>query len=64
MGFRRYLPLRVKHIMLLEDLGNNRNGGIDGIRDDQDESFWCKLGDASRKVSDDARVDLSTVSKD
>lgn len=44
--------------MLLQDLDNDRDGRVDGVGDDADNGFWCRLGDASSKIAYDAGVDL------
>ncbi len=50
--------LRVVHALLLEHLGNNGDGRVDRVRDDEDESFGRVLGDSNGNVADDTGVDL------
>ena len=57
-----YEPLRVKRAVLLEDLSHNRNGRVDWVRDDQDESIGRGGGNASGKIANDASVDLNNTS--
>lgn len=50
--------LRVKDTMLLEDLSDDGDGGVDGVGDDEDEGFGCCGGDTCGEIADDACVDL------
>lgn len=45
--------------MLLKNLYDNGDGGVDGVRDNQDESLGRSGRDASRKVTDNACVNLA-----
>lgn len=51
-------PLRVKDTMLLEDFGDNGDGGVDRIRNHKDESLGAGQGDTSCEVADNASVYL------
>lgn len=53
--------LRVKDASALENLSSNRDGRVDRVRDDQDESLGAVLGNALDKITDDASVDLEQV---
>lgn len=44
--------------MLLEDLGDNRDGRVDGVRNHEDERFGCALRDSSSEVANDTGIDL------
>lgn len=46
--------------MLLEYLGDDGDGRVDWVRDDEDERLRCILGNACCEVADDASVDLTT----
>lgn len=52
-------PLRIENTLLLENLGDNGDGGIYWVGDDKDESLGCALGDADGKVTYDTCVDLA-----
>jgi hypothetical protein len=54
------VPLGVKDTVLLENFGDNWNGGVDRVRNHQDESLGAGLGDASSKIADDTSVDLTS----
>ena len=58
----RRAPLRVEDAVLLEDLRNDGNGGVDGVRDDQDERLRCCGRDTGSKITNDTGVDLVIVS--
>ena len=45
--------------MLLEDLGDDRDGGVDRVGDDEHKSFRSRGGDSFGKFSHDTSVDLS-----
>ena len=59
----RRAPLRVEDAVLLEDLRNDGNGGVDGVRDDQDERLRCCGRDTGSKITNDTGVDLVIVSQ-
>ncbi len=44
--------------MFFENLGDDRNGRVDGVGDDKHKRLGAVLSDSSRKISDDASVDL------
>ena len=50
--------LWVEHTLLLEDLGDDRDGRVDGVGDDKDERLGRVLCDASREIADDTCVNL------
>lgn len=49
-------PLLVKDALLLQDLGEDGDGGVDGVRDDTDESLGAVLGTGLGEVTDDRCV--------
>lgn len=51
-------PLGVVSTRLLEDLGKDGDGRVDGVRDDEDEGLGGGVGDGLGKGSADAGVDL------
>lgn len=53
--------LRVKDASALENLSSNRDGRVDRVRDDQDESLGAVLGNTLDEITDDASVDLEQV---
>ena len=53
--------LRVEHTLLLEDLRNDGNRRVDGVRDDKDECLGGRGRDAGSEVADNACVDLRWV---
>jgi hypothetical protein len=53
--------LGVENTGVLEDLGGNGDGGVDGVGDDQDESLGAILGDTLNEIADDAGVDLEEI---
>ena len=55
---KRIAPLRVEDTMLLEDLCDDRDGRVHGVRDDEDKCLRRSLRDPSGKVAHDACVDL------
>lgn len=54
-----YSLLGVEDTMLLEDLDNDGDGGVDGVRDDKHGCVGGSGRDACREIAHDARVDLS-----
>ena len=58
MGVCPIAPLRVENTVLFEDFGDNWNGGVDRVRDHEDESLWATQGDSGSKIADDTSVDL------
>ena len=44
--------------MLLEDFGDNWNGGIDRVRDHKDESLGAAQGNSGSEIADDTSIDL------
>ena len=60
----RDAPLRVEDVVFLEDLGDDRNGGIDRVGDDENERLWRGGGDSRCKIPHDARVDLESRRED
>lgn len=53
--------LGVKDVVLLENLGGDWDGGVDGVGDDEDEGLGGELGDAGDQVTDDTGVDLEEI---
>ena len=53
--------LGVENTGVLEDLGGNGDGGVDGVGDDKDESLGAVLGDTLDQITDNAGVDLEKV---
>ena len=53
--------LGVKSTGLLQHLSGNWDGGVDRVRNDEDEGLGGVLGDTLDKVTDDACVDLEEV---
>jgi hypothetical protein len=47
--------------MLLENLCNDGDGGVNGVRDYQHEGLGCGRGNASGEVADDTSVDLEEI---
>ena len=54
-------PLRIKDTVLLEDLGDDGDGRVNGVGDDKDERLWRALRDTGGEVADDACVDLDEM---
>lgn len=52
------LPPGVVNALLLEDLGDDRDGRVDRVRDDKDKSLGRVLGNAYGNVTNDTGVDL------
>ena len=50
--------LGVVNSSLLQSLGKDGDGRVDGVRDDEDQSFGACSGDGLCKGSADASVDL------
>jgi hypothetical protein len=55
------IPLRVEDASFLEDLGNDGDGGVDGIGDDEDKCLRSCRCDTNGQIMDDAGIDLLTV---
>jgi len=45
----------------LEDLSNDGDSGVDGVRDDEEVSLWRNLGGRLGEVTDDGRVGVEQV---
>jgi hypothetical protein len=60
-GTEARVPLRVEDSSFLEDLSNNGDGGIDGIRNDENECLRSCRGDTNSQIIDDTSIDLLTV---
>jgi hypothetical protein len=54
------IPLRVEDTVLLEDFGDNWNGGVYRVGNHKDESLGAGQGDSSGKISDDTSIDLAS----
>jgi hypothetical protein len=50
--------------MLLEHFGDNRNSGVDRVRNDKDERLGGEICDPSRKVLHNPAVDLERRQSD
>jgi hypothetical protein len=55
--------LGVKDTSLLEGLGKDGDGRVDGVGDDEDESLGASVGNSLGKGSTDTSVDLLSVSQ-
>lgn len=53
--------LGIELASLLQHLGGDRDGAVDGVGDDQDVCVGSIFGDALNKTLDDAGVDLEEV---
>ena len=53
--------LGVEHILGLEDLGGDGDGGVDGVGDDKDEGLGSNLGGGLNQTLDNASVDVEEV---
>ena len=53
--------LRVKDASGFEHLSGNRDGRVDGVGDDQNESLGGELGNALDEIADNAGVNLEQV---
>jgi hypothetical protein len=51
-------PLWIKDTILLENFGDDRDGRVYWIRDDEDERFGSRDCDSCCQITDDACVDL------
>jgi hypothetical protein len=45
--------------VLFEDLGNDGDGGVDGVGDDQDKGLGANGSNTGCQIFDDASVDLN-----
>lgn len=53
--------LGVKDTSLLQDLGKDRDGRVDGVGNDQDESLGAGVGDGLSEGCTDTSVDLQSA---
>lgn len=53
--------LRVEDTGVLENLGGDGDGGVDGVGNDQSEGLGAELGDALDQITDDRGIDLEEV---
>lgn len=60
-GTEARVPLRVENSSFFEDLGNNRDGGIDRIRNNENKCLRSCRGDTNGQIMDDTSIDLLTV---
>jgi hypothetical protein len=51
----------VVYASLFEGGGDDGDGGVDGVGDDQDTCVWCYAGDSGCEVADDGGIGLSIV---
>ena len=59
MGGCPSTPLWVEGTVLLEDFGDDWNGGVDRVGDHKDESLGATQGNSGSKIADDTSVDLT-----
>jgi len=57
---RPVVPLRVEDTVLLEDFGDDWNGGIDRVRNHKHEGLGAGQGDPGSEIADDTGVDLTS----
>jgi hypothetical protein len=50
--------LGVEGAGVLEDLGDDGDSRVDGVRDDEDVCLWCVLGDSESEVANDGGIGL------
>lgn len=55
---KRYLLLWVEDTVLLENLADDRDGRVHGVRDNEDKGTRAVLGNALGQITDDTSVDL------
>lgn len=53
--------LRIEDASVLEYLGGNWDGAVDGVGNDENESLWAVLHTAFDEVADDTSIDLEEV---
>ena len=53
--------LGVEDTLGLEDLGGDRDGGVDGVGDDEDEGLGGDIGDDLNEALDDTGVDVEEI---
>ena len=56
-------PLGIEDAVLLEHLGDDGYGRVDGVGDDKDECFWSRSSNSSCQIADDTGVDLEECSE-
>jgi hypothetical protein len=54
-----FVPLSIKDAVLLENFGNNGNGGVNWVGDHENEGIGGSGGNSGRQAFDDASVDLT-----
>lgn len=54
------IPLRIKDAVLLEDFGDNWNGGVHRVRNHKDESLGAGLGNPGGEITNNTGVDLTS----
>ena len=54
------IPLRVEDTVGLEDFGDDRDSGVDRVRNHKDESVGAVQGDSGSEIADDASIDLAS----
>ena len=53
------IPLRVEDTVLLEDFGDNWDGGVYRVRNHENKRLRASRGDPRGKIANDAGVDLA-----
>lgn len=53
--------LGVEDVLGLEDLSGDRDGGVDGVRDDEDEGLGGDLSSNLDKTLDDTGIDIEQI---
>lgn len=46
---------------MLENFGSDRDGRVDGVRDDANESFGAVFSDTLDEVADDSSIDVEKI---
>lgn len=59
-GYAKYVS-GVEDIRLFEGSGDDGDGGVDGVGNDEDIGFWGDFGDDFDQAFDDAGVDVEEV---
>jgi len=54
------IPLRIEDTMLLENFGDDWNGRIDRVRNDENEGLRAGQGDPGSKITNYVSVDLTS----
>ena len=57
---RPMIPLRIEDTMLLENFGDDWNGRIDWVRNNENEGLRASQGDPGSKITNYTSVDLTS----